>query len=176
MKKYTIKEKKPKNQNREYRSPQDIEYHRICDNKVTLYKRENSDNYYFRFYISTDKRYMKRSTGTVELAQAINTASLQYFQVQADISRGKKIFGVSILEAGDMYLQHRYEDVQGSEANITLERYQTIKTQITKHIIPFINQKYDKDFRVINLKRNDFYDYEDYRLNKTKGDVIVTCT
>ena len=171
MKKYTIKEQVKKNEKRNYKSPSDIEYHRICEGKCTLYKRENSEFYYYRFYLSNDKKYLKRSTKTADLELAKSIASEDFYTIQRDLRNGVRYFGMTILECADLYMQDRYAETRRTNPDITLERYQTVRTQVTKHIIPFMMQKYDKDFRMKNLKKDDFYDYEDYRFNKTNGKV-----
>ena len=168
IKKYTIKEQKPKNEKRDYRSAEDTEYYKVADNKVTIFKRDRSKYYQYRFWIATDKRYMKRSSGKTNLEDAKDEALKHYYGVKSDISRGKKIFGLTMIECADMYLQERLLDVP---KNITHERYLTVKTQINRHIIPYINQKYDKDFRAMNLEKNDFWDYARYREVRTTGKV-----
>jgi len=84
----------------------------------------------------------------------------------ANVSSGKKLFGLSLQELTDLYTDWRKEDVG---TRITKGRLVTIKSQM-KHILAYKGG----GLKIGELERNSLYDYESWRKTSTPGTQSVT--
>tara|TARA_B100001123_G_C15261381_1_gene1006715 strand:+ start:275 stop:1531 length:1257 start_codon:yes stop_codon:yes gene_type:complete len=123
----------------------------------------SNGKWYFRTWVSEEGKYLRKSLRTTNKKDAINLAEKEYLKVYATIDRGFKIFGLKFAEMCDEYLVLRQEDVD--IGRITQGRHSTIKTQITRWIIPFINPT----LKVSELNRESFRRYFAYRKQQTKN-------
>ena len=84
----------------------------------------------------------------------------------ANVSSGKKLFGLSLQELTDLYTDWRKRDVG---TRITKGRLVTIKSQM-KHILAYKGA----GLKIGELERNSFYDYESWRKQTKPGTKSVT--
>jgi hypothetical protein len=59
-----------------------------------------------------------------------------YYRIQASLLTGKKIFGITMGELVDLFLQHQMGRV--ASGKITQGRYSTIRTQLYRHLFGFV--------------------------------------
>jgi len=76
---------------------------------------------------------------------------------------GQKYFGISFGELGDDFLAFQRGRVESGK--ITEGRLGTIRSQITRHILPYIGVK----TKVGSITSSAFYDYAQYRRKISKG-------
>jgi adenylate cyclase class IV len=84
-----------------------------------------------------------------------------YLEKMANVSSGKKLFGLSLQELTDLYIDWRERDVG---ARITKGRLVTIKSQM-KHILTYKGA----GLKLGEQERNSFYDYESWRKKTIPG-------
>ena len=84
----------------------------------------------------------------------------------ANVSSGKKLFGLSLQELTDLYIEWRSGDVG---QRITSGRLIPLKSQM-KHILAFKGA----NLKVGELGRNSFYEYEGWRKKTKPGTASVT--
>ncbi len=81
-------------------------------------------------------------------------------------SVGKKLFGLSLQELTELYIQWRERDVG---TRITAGRSVTLKSQM-KHILAYKGG----NLKIGELERNSFYDYQSWRKATKPGTQDVT--
>ena len=83
-------------------------------------------------WIPDEKRYVSKSLGTTDLPSAKSRAEQIYLQTFSDKQAGKKLFGVTLGELVQLYLQSRQRDVEAGL--ITSGRHITVSTHL-KHLV-----------------------------------------
>ena len=116
--------------------------------------------------------YQKR-TNTLENLCKLRTKKQQYkepkkniLQIYANISSGKKIFGLKLYELVDAYIEYREKHVQAD--TITAGRLETIKSQL-KHFLDYKGFK----TKLSELDRKSAFDYQYFRKQKNAQDVTI---
>ena len=120
---------------------------------------QSGDVWQFRMWISEEKKYLRKSLQTRDFEAANERAEKLYLETMANVSSGKKLFGLSLQELTDLYIEWRSGDVG---QRITSGRLITLKSQM-KHILAFKGA----NLKVGELERNSFYEYGGWR-KKTK--------
>lgn len=131
-----------------------------------LQTKASGGNWQFRCYISEENKYVRKSLRTKDFETAVQRAEKEYLQIYADVSSGKKIFGMKLYELVDAYLEYREEDVQ--LGTITKGRLGTMKSQL-KHFQDWKGAK----IKLAELDRKSAYDYQSYRKQKNAHDVTI---
>jgi integrase len=132
--------------------------HPILGGKAKIFRVPKSgDIYQFQMWIEAEKKYLRKTLKTKDLETAILRAEKLCMDTYTGISIGKKIFGITIKELLEKYLEHREKEV--GSGHITLNRYRAIKSG-SKH---FLNYK-GHNTKVSELDRNSCYEYEVYRV------------
>jgi len=117
--------------------------------------------------VTEEKKYIRRSLKTRDLATAKERAEKIVFETMSDISTGRKIFGITLDELVQQYLAWRQVDVDNG--TITEGRHITIRSQM-KHFLRYKSV----DLKVSELDRNSYYDYASWRQQTHKGVRRVT--
>jgi hypothetical protein len=110
---------------------------------------QSGDVWQFRMWISEEKKYLRKSLQTRDFEAANERAEKLYLETMANVSSGKKLFGLSLQELTDLYIEWRSGDVG---QRITSGRLITLKSQM-KHILAFKGA----NLKVGELERNSFY-------------------
>ena len=77
-----------------------------------IYRMSRSgDVYQCRIWISTEKKYLRRSLKTTDYETAIGRGEKLILGTHSDISSGKKLFGITLGELVEEYLNWRQKDV-----------------------------------------------------------------
>jgi len=110
---------------------------------------QSGDVWQFRMWISEEKKYLRKSLQTRDFEAANERAEKLYLEMMANVSSGKQLFGLSLQELTDLYIEWRSGDVGQS---ITSGRPITLKSRM-KHILAFKGA----NLKVGELERNSFY-------------------
>ena len=127
---------------------------------------QSGDVWQFRMWIAEEKKYLRKSLRTRDFEAAIQRAEKLYLETYANVSAGKKLFGLSLQELTELYIQWREGDVG---TRITSGRLVTLKSQM-KHILAYKGG----NLKIGELERNSFYDYESWRKANKPGTQDVT--
>jgi len=100
-------------------------------------------------WISEEKKYLRKSLQTRDFEAANERAEKLYLEMMANVSSGKQLFGLSLQELTDLYIEWRSGDVG---QRITSGRPITLKSRM-KHILAFKGA----NLKVGELERNSFY-------------------
>ncbi|MFP6890269.1 MAG: site-specific integrase, partial [Nitrospinota bacterium] len=120
----------------------------------------------FRMWIAVEKKYLRKSLQTRDFEVATERADKLCLETMANVSSGKKLFGLSLQELADLYTVWRERDVG---TRITKGRLVTIKSQM-KHILAYKGA----GLKIGELERNSFYDYESWRKETIPGTQSAT--
>lgn len=102
----------------------------ILGGKAIIYTTlKSGGNYYVRMRLTLEKKYLRKSLRTTDLDTAIQRAEDFVLQTLSDINSGKKMFGMTLGELVEEYLEYRKDDI-GLETGITEGRWKTIKTYV----------------------------------------------
>jgi len=141
--------------------------HDILGGKAKVLRTPQSgDVWQFRMWIQEEKKYLRKSLRTRDFEAAIQRAEKLYLETYANVSAGKKLFGLSLQELTDLYIKWREGDVG---TRITAGRLVTLKSQM-KHILAYKG----RNLKIGELERNSFYDYEGWRKATKPGTQDVT--
>jgi integrase len=146
-----------------------VEEHDVLDKAKVLRTGQSGDVYQLRMWVPDEKKYLRETLRTRDLATAMDRAEERVFQIYSDIKSGRKIFGATLSELVSIYLDWRLEnDVK--TGNITSGRLVTIRSQL-KHLIEFKGG----NTKVSELDKSSCYEYATWRRKnntKVKDDTI----
>jgi integrase len=133
-------------------------YHNILDGAAKLFLKENSgDVYQFQMWIAEEKRHLRRTLRTTDLTTALKRGTDLYLETYSDVKTGRKIFGITLKELVDAYLEYRQEDVENG--NIKASRLTTMRCQL-KHLVSYKGGS----TKVSSLDRDSCYEYANWKL------------
>ena len=134
-----------------------------------IYRMSRSgDVYQCRIWISTEKKYLRLSLKTTDYETAIGRGEKLILGTHSDISSGKKLFGITLGELVEEYLNWRQKDVN-VDGGITEGRFRTIKSQCSALL-----RTKSPDLRVAELDKNAFFDWGQMRRQDTPTITPVT--
>ena len=137
-----------------------VEEHDVLDKAKVLRTAQSGDVYQLRMWVPDEKKYLRETLRTRDLATAMDRAEERVFQIYSDIKTGRKIFGATLSELVSIYLDWRLEnDVK--TRNITSGRLTTISSQL-KHLLEFKGD----NTKVSELDKSSCYDYATWRRKK----------
>lgn len=131
--------------------------HDILNGKASIFRvKQSGDVWQFRMWIPDEQRHVRKSLKTRDLETAISRAEKRVLETLTNIRMGKKVFGITLQELVDLFLEWREDHVAAGE--ITPGRLITIRTQLN-HVLAFKGG----DIQISELDRNSFYDYATWR-------------
>ena len=131
--------------------------HDIFDGAAKILRNKASgDVWQFRMWIPEEQKYVRKTLKTRDMQTALERGKALYHETYSDVKTGKKIFGITLAELIDQYLEWRREDAK--VGNITKERVVTLQSQL-KHMVACKN----KSLKLAELDRMSMYDYANGR-------------
>ena len=127
---------------------------------------QSGDVWQFRMYIRSDNKHYRVSLKTKDLESALSKARDLAMELSQYVRSGVKVFGMTLQELVDEYLDYRMNDVKNGD--ITKERLGTIKSQL-KNMTNFKSG----DIKLSELDRDCMYDYQQGRKLQSPGVVDV---
>ena len=142
--------------------------HPILDGIAYIYKRESSgDVWQFRMYVSNEHRDYRVSLRTRDFESAVEKGRNLAIELSSQVSRGMKVFGISLGELVNEYLEYRHNDVMVGD--IVVGRWTTMKSQL-KHLLELKG----RDIKLSELERECLYDYAQLRRLNNPNVALVT--
>lgn len=136
--------------------------HDILDGLAQIFRvKQSGDVYQFRMYVKKEQKHYRKSLKTSDLETALMRGRELGMQLSTNVLQGKRVFGQSIQEAVELYLEDREKDI-GIKGGIVKGRWDTIKTQL-KHFVKVVG----KNTKVAELDRGSIFEYVRLR-NKVK--------
>ena len=114
------------------------EQHQILGGDAIVYRtKQNGDVFQFRTWIAGEKKYYRKTLKTRDLETALGRGREMFLDIKVELRLGKKIFGLTIGELVDGFLEYQKERVQ--TGRITQGRWSTIRTHL-KHLFRFLGE------------------------------------
>ena len=148
---------------------------KILGGRGELYLLGNRTPYYhLRIFLPEERKYIRKSTKSRDLDSARKIAERMVLEIHADLSAGKKFFGITLGELVERYLEYRWKDVEINNATmgqegITKGRWGTIKSQL-KHFLTIKSP----ELKLAELDRDSLYDWRTMRFDKTPNTSLIT--
>ena len=131
--------------------------HDILGGKATLHRvAVSGDIWQFRCWIASEKMYVRKTLATSDLATAITRGEELYLRLYSDLAAGRRLFGLTLAELIDDYLNWRSNDV--AAGTITRGRLLTLTSQL-KHVRDWKGG----GTKLSELDRNALWDYAQHR-------------
>ena len=141
----------------------------VLGGKAIIYRTlQSGENYYIRMRLTRERKYLRHSLKTPDLDTAIQRAEDFVLQTLADVRSGKKMFGITLGQLVDEYLEYRKDDI-GLETGITKGRWSTIKTYLNA----LLRYKSPK-IKLSELDTDSCYEYLKWRNKDYAGISPVT--
>lgn len=139
-------------------SPFVTEDHDILGGKAKVVRTKGSGQVYqLRMWIPGEGKYYRKTLATKDLMTALQRGEEEVFKVLGEIHSGKKIFGITLGQLVELYLDWRMkEDV--ATGNITKGRWTTVKYQLV-HLLKYKGA----DTKLSDLDKQSCYNYAEYR-------------
>ena len=147
----------------------------VMNGRALLFLKEDfSPNYYLRMWIPKEGKHIKKSLETSDLETARNRAEEMVLETLQDISVGKQIFGITLGELVEKYLEYRKKDVvlneeKKGQEGITIERWGTIRSKLNSLL-----RIKDPRMKLSEFDADSFYEYRQMRFEDNPKVSLIT--
>ena len=147
--------------------------HDILDGLAQIFRvKQSGDVYQFRMYVKDEQKHYRKSLKTSDLETALIRGRELGMELSTNVKQGKRVFGQSIEEAVELYLDDRKKDVDSGL--IVKGRLSAIATQL-KHFVEIVG----RTTKVSELDRGSLFEYSRQRkaiANKKTGKTVTDAT
>lgn len=147
--------------------------HDILDGLAQIFRvKQSGDVYQFRMYVKDEQKHYRKSLKTSDLDTALIRGRELGMELSTNVKQGKRVFGQSIEEAVELYLDDRKTDVDSGL--IVKGRWSAISTQL-KHFVEIVGRR----TKVSELDRGSLFEYSRQRkaiANKKTGKTVTDAT
>ena len=127
----------------------------------------SGDVYQCRIWVPSERKYVRKSLKTTDYQTAKLRGEELIFKVLGEVAQGKKLFGISLGELVDKFLEYRWEDVKNGV--ITEGRFTTIQSQCRALL-----RTKPRKLKIAELTENSFYEWRQMRLKDNPSINTVT--
>jgi integrase len=149
------------------------EKHLVYDGAATVFRTAASgDVWQFRMWVRGESAHYRKSLRTRDLATALQRGREEASKLLSDVHTGRKIFGITLNELVEQYLDYRSKEVRASsseEGGISAGRLVTIKSQL-KHLLKIKG----RDLKVSELDRDSLFEWLTMRKERSGTVRLVT--
>jgi integrase len=136
-------------------------HHDILGGIGNIYQvKQSGDVWQFRMWLINEKKHYRKSLRTKNEKDAIQFAEKLALELRVDIQVGKKIFGITIQELLDLYIENREKDIGEGDGTITRGTWKTLRYKLNNGC-----EMLGLNSKVSNIKEDDL---EDYRQRRTE--------
>lgn len=132
---------------------------------LNLYRRENSNNYYFEI-LQKGQRLVRRSTGKCDLPAAATVAKEKYGELMGRQARGLPLKYEPIMRVIRDYLEYRHGEYEKDQ--LTYSTFYQDRTVLEKHFLPWVKEQGFKSLADIDefhlLAPSNKSSYREWRL------------
>jgi integrase len=140
----------------------------LLGGKGELYRMTRSGAVYqCRIWVPSERKYVRKSLKTTDYQTAKQEGEELIFKVLGEVAQGKKLFGISLGELVDKFLEYRWEDVKNGV--ITEGRFTTIQSQCRALL-----RTKPRKLKIAELTENSFYEWRQMRLKDNPSINTVT--
>ena len=135
-------------------------YHSIFDGIAHIYQDDKKSGkvWQFRMWIKDERKHYRKSLRTTNYDEAYNKGLDLALELSSDQRVGKQIFGITLGEFVDLYLEYREKDVGTEDTDITKDRWRAIGCSL-KYIIRILG----KNTKISSIDVVALYEYRQLR-------------
>lgn len=135
-----------------------VEEHDVLGGKGKVIRTKASGQVYqLRMWIPAESKYWRKTLNTKDLETAKKRGEEEVFRIHGEIHSGKKIFGITMGQLIELYLDWRLKEDVGS-GNITKGRWLAIQSQL-KHLLEYKGA----DTKLSDLDKQSCFNYAEHR-------------
>ena len=123
--------------------------------------------YQCRIWVPDERKYLRRSLKTTDYETAKQRGEKLILQTLSDVHSGKKLFGISLGELVDLFLEWRWRDVEIGV--ITEGRFTTIQSQCRALL-----RTTPRKTKIAELDANSFFDWRQMRTKDNPSISVIT--
>jgi integrase len=140
----------------------------LLGRKGEIYRMSRSSAVYqCRIWVPNERKYVRKSLKTTDYATAKLRGEELIFKILGEVAQGKKLFGITLGELVDMFLDYRWKDVENG--TITDGRLTTIQSQCRALL-----RTKPRSTKIAELDENSFYEWRQMRLKDNPSITTVT--
>lgn len=135
-----------------------VEEHDILGGKGKVIRTKASGQVYqLRMWVPAERKYWRKTLQTKDLETALMRGEDEVFRIHGEVHSGKKIFGITLGQLIELYLDWRLKEDVGS-GNITKGRWLAIQSQL-KHLLEYKGS----DIKLSDLDKQSCFNYAEHR-------------
>ena len=140
----------------------------LLGDRGEIYRMSRSgDVYQCRIWVRDERKYVRKSLKTTDHATAKQRGEKLILETLSDVASGRKLFGISLGELVDKFLEYRWKDVENG--TITEGRFNTIQSQCRALL-----RTKPRSVKIAELDENSFYEWRQMRLKDNASITTVT--
>ena len=140
----------------------------LLGDRGEIYRMSRSgDVYQCRIWVPDERKYVRKSLKTTDYTTAKQRGEKLILETLSDVASGRKLFGISLGELVDKYLEYRWEDVKNGV--ITKGRLTTIQSQCRALL-----RTKPRQLKVAELDENSFFEWRNMRLKDNPSITTIT--
>ena len=136
-------------------------HHDILGGIAHIYQvKQSGDVWQFRMWLNNERKHYRKSLRTKILSDALSKGEKLALNLKVDMETGKQIFGITMQELFDLYIENREKDIGEGDGTITKGTWKTFPFKL-KYGCEMLGW----DTKVSFIKQGDL---EDYRQRRTE--------
>ena len=136
-------------------------HHDVLGGIAHIYQvKQSGDVWQFRMWLPNERKHYRKSLRTKALSEALIKAEKLALELRVDIETGKKVFGITVRNLFDLYINNREKDIGEGDGTITKGTWKTLPYKLN-HGCSMLGW----DTKVSFVKQGDL---EDYRQRRTE--------
>ena len=106
-------------------------YHEILGGIAHIFQvKQSKDVWQFRMWLPDEKKHYRKSLKTRILRDALSFAEKLALELRVDVGTGKKIFGITVQELCDEYIENREKDIGEGDGLITQGTWKSLRYKL----------------------------------------------
>ncbi|MBT5637498.1 MAG: tyrosine-type recombinase/integrase [Candidatus Peribacter sp.] len=140
----------------------------LLGDRGEIYRMSRSgDVYQCRIWVPDERKYVRKSLKTTDHATAKQRGEKLILETLSDVASGRKLFGITLGELVDKFLDYRWKDVENG--TITEGRFTTVQSQCRALL-----RTKPRSVKIAELDENSFYEWRQMRLKDNASITTVT--
>ena len=92
--------------------------------------KQSGDIWQFRMWLNKEKKHYRKSLRTKVEYDAIQFADKLALELRVNVEVGKKVFGITVQELLDLYIENREKDIGDDDGQITIGTWKTLRYKL----------------------------------------------
>jgi len=137
-----------------------------------IYKTSHSDFWYFRYWVNSEKKYVRVSLRTKDFTEAKQRGEKRYLELIGQIHSGEKVFSITAEEQVRRFLSYqesRYKSGDATHRQLSRQQYDKYRYVMRLYLRFVLPQTL-----ISSIKPSDFVEYLNFRRAETPPPSFLT--